>query len=261
MKTDEAFRFRSVIDEICELNWQSLNQEQMIAGAWAYYYFSVQFRENLKIARSLYPDDDKLRRLEEEECDTDNLSPWPGVAETGERMNHDEFMRRTLALAPADPDVAERFRAIGESYLAGIRLLEPQTRAASIASYEDGGLESIFRSILRFSAWNGELLSSFEHFLAEHVRFDSDPEQGHGALSRHMIVDDRILPLWSDFKQLLVTCVPGLVRQGENKMARIHELDGGIAVFPLGTERLDAYAPLHPAVGNVVAPDDLVHHS
>ena len=60
----------------------------------------IQFRESLAEARRLYPADADLRRLEAEECATDNLSPWPGVAAAGERMDHDEFIRRTLALLP-----------------------------------------------------------------------------------------------------------------------------------------------------------------
>jgi hypothetical protein len=73
--------------------------------------------------------------------------------------------------------------------------MDLETRALSIASYEDGGLEKVFTSFLRAERWNGPLLQAFKHFVAEHVRFDSDPDQGHGALSRHLKPDDRILPL------------------------------------------------------------------
>ena len=93
-----AFAYPAVIDDICGLRWSSLSSEEMVDAAWAYYFFSIQFRESLKAARSLYPDDEKLMQLEREECDTDNLSPWPGVTVRGERVNHDEFMRRVLGL-------------------------------------------------------------------------------------------------------------------------------------------------------------------
>ena len=99
-----------MIDDICNLEWGSLTQEDLINVAWAYYYFSTQFRESLEIARSLYPDDDRLLQLDHGERDTDNLSPWPGVAAVGERMNHDEFMRRTLELTaiPEQPTASSR---------------------------------------------------------------------------------------------------------------------------------------------------------
>jgi hypothetical protein len=73
--------------------------------------------------------------------------------------------------------------------------MDLETWALSIASYEDGGLEKVFTSFLRAERWNGPLLQAFKHFVAEHVSFDSDPDQGHGALSRHLKPDDRILPL------------------------------------------------------------------
>ena len=55
-------------------------------------------------------------------------------------------------------------------------------KALALASYEDGGLESVLKTILTAPDWDDALLQAFKHFLVEHIRFDSDPEQGHGAL-------------------------------------------------------------------------------
>jgi hypothetical protein len=203
--------YERVIDEICLLNWAGLSGDATAAVARAYYYFSIQFRENLRIARGLYPDDGKLCQLEREECDTDNLSPWPGIAAPGEKMNHDEFMRRTLELQHGNDAERARLDALGQAYLAETRSLEPAVRAMSIASYEDGGLERVFRAFLTAPTWDSELLRAFRHFLSEHIRFDSDPDAGHGALSRHMAPTDRVLPLWTAFRDLLVASVPSLV--------------------------------------------------
>jgi hypothetical protein len=204
--------FRRVVKEICDLRWEHLSSDDMVSTAWAYHYFSIQFRESLKTARALHPEDEKLQHLEREECDTDNLSPWPGVARPGERMNHDEFMRRTLELVPIDPKRSQYFETVGAAYLQATRSMDPATRASAIASYEDGGLENVFTAILRFSNWDNALLRSFRHFLSEHIRFDSDPEAGHGALSRHLAPDGRVLPMWESFRDLLVECVPALVQ-------------------------------------------------
>src|ERR1700733_1646606 len=113
--------FKEVINEICDLHWSHLTQDDLINVAWVYYYFSVQFRENLEIARDLYPDDARLQQLDQGERDTDNLSPWLGVAEIGEKMNHDEFMRRTLNLTGIVESRQRRLESIGESYLASVR--------------------------------------------------------------------------------------------------------------------------------------------
>jgi len=206
----KVFAYERVIDDICNMNWINLTQEDLINVAWVYYYFSVQFRENLEVARNLYPDDDRLRQLDQGERDTDNLSPWPGVAAIGERMNHDEFMRRTLTLTTISESRRRDLAALGQAYLTKIRAMENDSRASAIASYEDGGLERVFRAILKAPHWSNPLLQAFRHFLAEHIRFDSDPEQGHGALCRHLTPDDRVHALWAEFRQMLVRAAPRL---------------------------------------------------
>jgi hypothetical protein len=206
-----SFAYEEIINEICNLSWTNLSEEDLIRVAWAYYHFSVQFRECLEIARELHPDDERLLQLDNGERNTDNLSPWPGVAAVGEKMNHDEFMRRTLELTKI-PEIGRLALAdIGNDYLRKVRAIDRTTRALALASYEDGGLERVFRAILTARHWNGPLQQAFKHFLSEHIRFDSDPDQGHGALCRHLTPDDRVLPLWAEFKQMLIESVPRLI--------------------------------------------------
>jgi hypothetical protein len=202
--------YQQVIDEICNLNWTNLSEENLVRIAWAYYHFSVQFRECLEIARKMYPDDERLLQLDHGERNTDNLSPWPGVAQPGEKMNHDEFMRRTLELAKI-PEIGRiALLHIGHKYLETVRAIDPKIRALALATYEDRGLERVFRAILTAPSWNGPLEQAFKHFLVEHIRFDSDPDQGHGALCRHLTPDDRVLPLWAAFKHMLTEAAPNL---------------------------------------------------
>jgi hypothetical protein len=202
--------YEQVIEEICNLRWTELNEEDLIRVAWAYYHFSVQFRECLEIAREMYPDDERLLQLDHGERDTDNLSPWPGVAKPGEKMNHDEFMRRTLELAKI-PEIGRIVLSeIGNKYLKTVRSIDPKIKALALATYEDGGLERVFRAILTAPSWKGPLQQAFKHFLAEHIRFDSDPDQGHGALCRHLTPDDRVLPLWAEFKHMLTEAARNL---------------------------------------------------
>ena len=201
-------RYLEAIDSICDLRWESLGYRDLVAVSRAYYYFSVQFRENLLLAQQARPLDMQLSQLVAGECNTDNLSPFPGVATPGERMNHDDFMARLLKLStfPHDP----RVDALGHLYLQRVRCMDDVIRIMSIASYEDGGLERVFTAILDAPEWHGPSLLAFRHFLLEHIRFDSDPEGGHGALSRHIEVDDRVLPLWQSFYDLLTEAVPAL---------------------------------------------------
>jgi hypothetical protein len=209
-KATTGFSYPRVIDEICDMKWTRLDRQGLINVAWVYYFFSVQFRESLEITRKLYPDDERLLQLDHGERDTDNLSPWPGVAARGERMNHDEFMRRTLALETIPENQRRQLEAIGQSYLAKTRAMDKMSRALSLASYEDGGLENVFRAILTAPHWDGPLLEAFKHFLAEHIRFDSDPNAGHGALCRHLTPNDQVLPLWTEFKRMFVEAAPSM---------------------------------------------------
>ena len=82
--------------------------------------------------------------------------------------------------------------------------MDTNVRALALASYEDGGLEAVFTAFLTAPKWDGPLLQAFRHFLAEHIRFDSDPDAGHGALCRHLVPDERVGPLWAEFKRILV---------------------------------------------------------
>src|SRR5271166_5793202 len=134
-------RYQRVIDEIGGLNWSALTREELMPACRAYYYFSVQFVGAVGIACKLYPSDRMLMALREGELDTDNLSPYPGIAKEGERMNHDEFMLRTVAMSSLEPAAKERAATLGRTYLTQVRRLAPLTRAMALSSYEDGGLE------------------------------------------------------------------------------------------------------------------------
>ncbi|MBV8778526.1 MAG: hypothetical protein JO258_15120 [Alphaproteobacteria bacterium] len=202
------FVYDAVVDGICRMAWEELDGNELMRVAKAYYYFSIQFRENLQIACDRRPDDRQLAELRAGECDTDNLSPWPGVAAAGEHMNHDEFMRRLLKFHAAGGD--RELGEAGEAYLAKARAADPGARAASIASYENGGLSSVFTAMLRAPDWRGQGQGAFRFFLEQHIAFDSDDGGGHGSLSRHLRPDDRILPLWTAFRDLLVTAAPKL---------------------------------------------------
>jgi hypothetical protein len=200
-------RYQRVIEDIDQFNWRQLEREELMSVCRAYYYFSSQFVEAVHIACGLFPSDQKLIELREGECDTNNLSPYPGIAEKGERMNHDEFMKRVVGSASLDPATRDRVDNLGREYLAEVSRMDPLTRAMSLSSYEDGGLETVFRAMLTSPDWNEPSLGAFRHFLVEHIKLDSGE---HGSLCRHLVADDRILPLWRAFADLLTGAAPRL---------------------------------------------------
>jgi hypothetical protein len=202
-----ADRYPKIIEEIETLNWGQLTRDELMAACAAYYYFSVQFVQAVGFACELYPSDPKLIELRKGECDTANLSPYPGVAKPGEKMNHDEFMRRTVAMSSLDREERSRIENLGRAYLAEVNQFDPITRAMSLSSYEDGGLERVFGAMLTAKDWDEPSLGAFRHFLVEHIKLDGGE---HGGLCRHLVADDRILPLWVAFRNILVAAEPRL---------------------------------------------------
>jgi hypothetical protein len=207
----ERFKYADVVNDIAHLNWTGLTRRDLLAVSEAYFFFSQQFCETVEIALLRHPTDAGLIELKAGECNTDNLSPFPGIAEEGERMDHSEYMRRTNLRSSLDPSEKARIAKLGAAYLATARAIDPDTRINSLPSYEDGGLETVFRAALTATDWNEPALKSFRHFLAGHVALDSDPNYGHGSLCRHLTADDRILPLWTAFRDLLTGAAPRLL--------------------------------------------------
>jgi len=212
----EGLSYKNIVQEIDGLGWENLNPDEVVRAVWAYYFFSIQFRENMFTACELFPEDEALQRLKREECDTSNLSPFPDIADFEEKLDHDEFVRRVLALAPVSEEEYVSFQMKGERYLSAIRAQDALSRALSIASYEDNGLLVVFTAMLRMPGLDVYPMDGFRHFAEAHIGFDSDADQGHGALCKGIVVDDRVTPLWQAFKDLLIDFVPGLV-------VRVHE--------------------------------------
>ena len=64
--------------------------------------------------------------------------------------------------------------------------------------------------MLQAPHWEDPLLQAFRHFLEKHIEFDSDVENGHGGLCRHLPPNNRVFELWAAFKESLVRAAPTL---------------------------------------------------
>jgi hypothetical protein len=211
---------KKAIADICSLNWQGLTADELIDVAWVYFYFSVQFCENVGIARALYPHDKRLLELDRGERNTNNLSPCAGVVEEGEKVDHDDFMRRTLRLQPIDDTRRRKLQAVGSAYLDKVRAMDAPTRATSLLSYEGGGLPRVFTAMLTAPHWDGPLLYAFKHFLVNHIVLDG-AEHGHGALCSHLQLNGDVLELWLAFKESLTAAVPSLAQTSPEVECRL----------------------------------------
>lgn len=250
MADEDHDDFERTINDICNAQWEFATVEQLLNICHIYYYFSVQFRENLEIACQLYADDVNLKRLFKEECNTDNLSPWRGIARPAEKLDHDEFIHRALLLEPRRLHHIV-LDEIGRHYLEKIRKIDLLSRVKSISSYENGGLQRVFLSILRAPRWDGPILEAFRFFLLKHVEFDSRAEGGHGSLCRHLVPDCSVAPVWRAFKDLLGAAVPEILCAGTSlKIDSLASVTNGLRCVErsaAGCEDGDRNPPMIPS--------------
>ena len=113
---------------------------------------------------------------------------------------------RLLTLQPMG-DVAAIERA-GAVYLAKSRAMTITSWPRASPAMKMAACRPSFGAMLRAPSWTGAGQRAFRHFLEKHIEFDSDEDAGHGALSRHIPVDDSILPLWVAFEDILRCAVP-----------------------------------------------------
>jgi hypothetical protein len=72
---------------------------------------------------------------------------------------------------------------------------------------------------LKAPDYDDAALEAFQYFMEAHIRFDSDPIEGHGALSRQMTPDETVIPLWQAFRDLLLECAPNLLQSEQTSSA------------------------------------------
>ena len=113
----------------------------------------------------------------------------------------------------------------------------------SLSSYEDEGLPRVFSAMLQAPDWDEPSLGAFRHFLVQHVALDSN---SHGALCRHLVADDRILPLWTAFQSLLVDAGQKLGPDGQGLLA-LWAQSNVEAAFERPLHRRSMRGPAHDA--------------
>lgn len=207
MGLSECFQANSAINRVCDIGWETLNEQQMTSAVWMFYFRSVQFRENLEAAIRLHPDNQNLRTLTEEELHTNNLSPYNGIAAEGEYLDHDTFLKRIIETHPIPPEKRQYLENLGKEYLDSMTKMPDEIKAMCLVSSEDGGSSKIYTNILTSpqNCWKSNGMQAFRHFLQKHVEFDSTEgeDTGHGMLVRKLGIDDRVAPMLDKFADCL----------------------------------------------------------
>tara|TARA_B100001989_G_C24540621_1_gene467343 strand:- start:1554 stop:2237 length:684 start_codon:yes stop_codon:yes gene_type:complete len=214
MGLSDCFQASSGVERICNLGWEDLSENQVKRALHGFYFFSQKFVDNLRTASNLYPEDDGIKSLMQEELNTDNLSPYNGVADEGEAMDHDVFLRRVIQISGLSEEENEELFTKGKQYLEAMDQMPPEAQLQCLVSCEDGGAIQMYSSVLKAQVLDSEdpALQAFKHFLQKHVEFDNEEgaEAGHGTLVRKFEMEDKhIGPFWNHFADFLETLVYG----------------------------------------------------
>ena len=134
--------YKSVIKEILGLDWESLDGEElqklMILSAFS----ALEFADTLRLTVNLNPKNSSLRKMANEELNTDNLF----FKDYKKRGDHSQFLWHSIdeyGLIKKFPDIKEA----GEEYMKKVKSLSPEIRVMSIVSRENE-LPGIFTRVL-----------------------------------------------------------------------------------------------------------------
>ncbi len=177
--------YKSIVREILSLNWESLEEEDlqklMILSAFS----ALEFADSLRLTVKLNPKNSSLRKMADEELNTNNLS-FGGHSKPGD---HSQFLWHFIdkyGLMEKFPDI----KKAGEDYIKKVTSLPNKTRVMSIVSRENE-LPGIFTKILTAKIWKAKGLPEFKYYLERHIFLDSH-EGGHADMLRDFKIDNSV---------------------------------------------------------------------
>ncbi len=180
--------YKEVVEKIRNLNWKNLNGVELQQLMRLSYVSAREFAEALRIAVQLYPDNQNLKALAEDELQATNLS-FDGYNKPGD---HADFLGHFLEKNDLKGD--DNLTRYGDAYRQACRPLEDRIRAMTVFSREEE-LPGIFERILEARDWSAKGLPAFRYYLTSHIALDRG-KSGHAKLTREFPVDDSIRPFY-----------------------------------------------------------------
>jgi len=177
--------YKLVVKEILGLNWESLNEKElqklMILSAFS----ALEFADSLRLTVNLNPKNSSLKKMADEELNTENLS----FKDYHKRGDHSQFLWHFIdkyALIQKFPYI----KKAGENYIKKVKTLSPEIRVMSIVSRENE-LPGIFTRVLTAKKWQAHGLPEFKYYLKRHIFLDSH-EGGHADMLSAFKIDNRV---------------------------------------------------------------------
>ena len=193
------------------MNWRRLSIGELIDVAWAYYFFSIQFRENLLIARELLPDDAQLEQLGSRRKGYGQfISLSRGCRRRGASGSRRVHAESVVADADRRASAAIASRRSARLISAKSAPLTVGQGPRASRAMRTGVLRKCSGACCRPRIGRIPCSQGFKHFLEKHIEFDSDVENGHGGLCRHLPPNEGVRELWTAFKESLIQVAPAL---------------------------------------------------
>jgi hypothetical protein len=199
--------YKKVVEEIKNLEWEKLSAEELQDLMYISYIAAVEFAESLRVALELYPDDEKIKKMAQEELSTGNLK-YKDYETVGD---HSAFLEHFIDNYKIKPSEEVEQQAV--KYLESCRKMSGRTRAMSIFSREQE-LSRIFEEILKAKDWEADGLEEYRYYLKTHIDLDSS-QGGHGEQTQHMPIDDSVREFY-EARLELYTAIPKLFEHDKN---------------------------------------------
>ena len=132
MKDKNSFQvenYKAVVKEILDLNWDSLNEEDLQKLMILSGYSALEFADSLRLTLKLYPKNGLLKEMADEELKTKNLS-FGDYDTVGDHSQFLWYFIEKYLLIKKFPDLRKQ----GDEYIKKIKNLPEDVRVMSIVS-------------------------------------------------------------------------------------------------------------------------------
>ncbi len=174
----------NVISSIKNLAWDKMDPHHLV---WAFCEMGKEYSDSVRIVLKTYPNNDSVKKLAEEELDTNNLA----FAGYSDKQDHYKFLEHFInkdkqkfdSISPA----LKHALIEGESL---IRRMSDYDRSMTVFLREKRGQE-IFKKILANHDFGKAGLDYFEYYIRRHIELDSETG-GHGSLAEHFQISPNV---------------------------------------------------------------------
>lgn len=164
-----------IVQQIANLDWAKASPTDIILLSLC---TAKEFAASLRLAVSLYPNDERLKEMVSGELETDNM-PFEDYTKKGDHWEFLDHFIKKHGITSTSP----KLQSAMDEYVRGVEAFSDTERAMTIFSREEE-LTGIFEKIVAAHDWDALGLGFYAYYLRQHIFFDSG-DKGHAWLTKH----------------------------------------------------------------------------